>query len=207
MKKIPLHFRILAGMAAGIIFAIIALQFSGGAQFTKDWVKPFGTVFINLLKLIAVPLILASLIKGVSDLKDIAKLSRMGLRTLGLYLFTTVFAVCLGLAVVNIIQPGKAISEETRTGMLAAYGTDADKKQTEAAQQKGSGPLKFIEDIVPDNIIKASSSNALMLQVIFFALFLGISMIMLPESKTRVFKAFFDNFNEIILKMIDLIML
>jgi Na+/H+-dicarboxylate symporter len=207
MKKIPLHFRILAGMAAGIIFAIIALQFSGGAQFTKDWVKPFGTVFINLLKLIAVPLILASLIKGVSDLKDIAKLSRMGLRTLGLYLFTTVFAVCLGLAVVNIIQPGKAISEETRTGMLAAYGTDADKKQTEAAQQKGSGPLKFIEDIVPDNIIKASSSNALMLQVIFFALFLGISMIMLPESKTSVFKAFFDNFNEIILKMIDLIML
>jgi proton glutamate symport protein len=207
MKKIPLHFRILAGMAAGILFAIVALQFSGGVEFTKDWIKPFGTVFINLLKLIAVPLILASLIKGVSDLKDIAKLSRMGFRTLGLYLFTTVFAVCLGLVMVNIIKPGKAISDETRIGMLEAYGTEADKKQTEAKQQQSTGPLKFIEDIVPDNIIKASSSNALMLQVIFFALFLGISMIMLPEEKTAVFKSFFDNFNEIILKMIDLIML
>ncbi len=207
MKKLPLHVRILIGMAAGILLGVIAIRFDGGAQGVKDYIKPFGTIFINLLKLIAVPLILASLVKGVSDLKDISKLSKMGLRTLGIYLCTTVFAVCIGLGVVNLIKPGYAIPESTRTTMLTAYSVDAEKRQAEAALQKQSGPLKFIEDIVPDNIVKATSSNATMLQVIFFALFLGIAMIMLPERRTSVFKAFFDNFNDIILKMIDLIML
>lgn len=206
MRRIPLYVKIIGGMMIGILFAIIAIRFDGGVQFTKDWIKPFGNVFINLLKLIAVPLILASLVKGVSDLKDISKLSRMGLRAVVMYLFTTVFAVCLGLVAVNIVKPGKAISEETRTTMLATYGGQATEKQTEAEKQKSGGPLKFIEDIIPENIIAAASSNKMMLQVIFFALFLGIAMITLPENKIKVFKDFFDNFNDIILRMIDLIM-
>lgn len=164
-------------------------------------------MFINMLKLIAVPLILASLIKGVSDLKDVSKLSRMGLRSVVLYLFTTVFAVCLGLVIVNIINPGKSISEDTRTQMLATYGVDATKKQQEAVQQQGAGPLKFLEDIVPDNIVKAASSNSMMLQVIFFALFLGVALIMIPPNKAKPVKDFFDSFNDVILKMIDIIML
>lgn len=206
-KKIPLYIKIVIGMLAGVLFAIIALRFDGGVAFTKDWIKPFGNIFINLLKLIAVPLILASLVKGVSDLKDISKLSKMGLRAVGLYLFTTVFAVCLGLIAVNIIQPGKAITEETRTQMLNTYGVDAGKKQQEAATQQGGGPLKFLEDIVPDNIVKAASTNSLMLQVIFFALFMGIAMIMLPEQRIKPLKDFFDGFNDVILKMIDIIMM
>lgn len=164
-------------------------------------------MFINMLKLIAVPLILASLIKGVSDLKDVSKLSRMGLRSVVLYLFTTVFAVSLGLVIVNIINPGKSISEDTRTQMLATYGVDATKKQQEAVQQQGAGPLKFLEDIVPDNIVKAASSNSMMLQVIFFALFLGVALIMIPPNKAKPVKDFFDSFNDVILKMIDIIML
>jgi len=206
MKKVPLYIKIIAGMLAGVLFAIVAIQFSGGVKFTRDWIKPFGNIFINMLKLIAVPLILASLIKGVSDLKDISKLSRMGLRSVVLYLFTTVFAVCLGLVIVNIIKPGASISEETRTQMLSAYGGDANKKQQEAVQQQGSGPLKFLEDIVPDNIINAASTNSTMLQVIFFALFLGISLILIPAERAKPVKDFFDSFNEVILKMIDLIM-
>ncbi|HMU46759.1 MAG TPA: dicarboxylate/amino acid:cation symporter [Chitinophagaceae bacterium] len=206
MKKIPLYVKIIGGMIIGILFAIAAIQFDGGVQFTKDWIKPFGNIFINLLKLIAVPLILASLVKGVSDLKDISKLSRMGLRAVVMYLFTTVFAVCLGLVAVNIVKPGKAITEETRTTMLSTYGVQATEKQTEALKQKEGGPLKFIEDIVPENIVGAASTNKMMLQVIFFALFLGVAMITLPESKVKVFKDFFDNFNDIILRMIDLIM-
>lgn len=193
-------------MVLGVLFAIIAVRFNGGAQFTKDWIKPFGTIFINMLKLIAVPLILASLVKGVSDLKDISKLSRMGLRAVAFYLFTTVFAVCLGLVAVNVFNPGKSISPETRAQMMTAYGVDATKKQQEAAQQKGSGPLKFIEDIVPDNIMKAASSNSTMLQVIFFALFLGVALILIPPDKAKPVKDFFDSFNDVILKMIDLIM-
>lgn len=206
-KKIPLYIKIIIGMITGVLFAIIALRFEGGVSFTKDWIKPFGNIFINLLKLIAVPLILASLVKGVSDLKDITKLSKMGLRAVGLYLFTTVFAVSLGLIAVNIMKPGNAITPETREQMLTTYGMDAGKKQEEAASQKVGGPLKFLEDIVPENIVKAASTNSLMLQVIFFALFMGIAMIMLPEQKIRSFKNFFDGFNDVILKMIDIIML
>ncbi|MBL7720993.1 MAG: dicarboxylate/amino acid:cation symporter, partial [Chitinophagaceae bacterium] len=146
-------------------------------------------------------------IKGVSDLKDVSKLSRMGLRSVVLYLFTTVFAVSLGLVIVNIINPGKSISEDTRTQMLATYGVDATKKQQEAVQQQGAGPLKFLEDIVPDNIVKAASSNSMMLQVIFFALFLGVALIMIPPNKAKPVKDFFDSFNDVILKMIDIIML
>ena len=110
MKRIPLYVKIIGGMLLGILFAVAAIQFDGGVKFTKDWIKPFGNMFINLLKLIAVPLILASLVKGVSDLKDISKLSKMGLRTITFYLFTTVFAVSLGLAAVNLVKPGKSIS-------------------------------------------------------------------------------------------------
>lgn len=193
-------------MILGVLFAVVIIQFDGGVQFTKDWIKPFGNIFINLLKLIAVPLILASLIKGVSDLKDITKLSKMGLRAITFYLFTTVFAVSLGLAAVNLVKPGKAITEETRNSMLSTYGEEATEKQTEAVKQKEGGPLKFIEDIVPENIIAATSSNKMMLQVIFFSLFVGVAMITLPEKKVRPFKEFFDSFNEIILRIIDLIM-
>jgi len=194
-------------MVLGVGFALIAIRINGGVQLTKDWIKPFGNMFINMLKLIAVPLILASLIKGVSDLKDVSKLSRMGLRSVVLYLFTTVFAVSLGLVIVNIINPGKSISEDTRTQMLVTYGVDATKKQQEAVQQQGAGPLKFLEDIVPDNIVKAASSNSMMLQVIFFALFLGVALIMIPPNKAKPVKDFFDSFNDVILKMIDIIML
>ena len=206
MKRIPLYVKIIGGMVLGVLFAVAAIQFDGGIKFTKDWIKPFGNMFINLLKLIAVPLILASLVKGVSDLKDISKLSKMGFKAIGFYLFTTVFAVCLGLIAVNIVKPGKSISEETRTAMLTTYGGQASEKQTEANKQKGSGPLQALEDIIPENIIAATSSNKMMLQVIFFALFLGIAMITLPEKKVQPFKDFLDSFNDIILRMIDLIM-
>lgn len=207
MKKLPLYWRIIIGMIAGVLFAILMLQFTNGVQFIKDWIKPFGTIFINLLKLIAVPLILASLIKGVSDLKDISKLSTMGFRTIGFYLFTTVIAVSIGLIIANIVKPGEKLSEQTRTEMLATYGQDAEKQKEQANQQKSTGPLKFVEDIVPDNIFSAASTNSRMLQVIFFALFIGIAMIMLPEATITPFKQFFDSFNDIILKVIDIIML
>ncbi len=207
MKRIPLFVKIFIGIIGGVLFALLLLQFEGGNKLIHDWIKPFGTIFINLLKLIAVPLILASLIKGISDLKDISKLSTMGFRTIGFYLFTTLIAVSLGLLVVNIIQPGESISEETRTELLSDYSQNASQTQAQAVTQKSIGPLSFIEDIVPENIVSAASINSNMLQVIFFALFLGIAIIMLPETTTKPFKDFFDSFNEIILKIIDIIML
>ncbi|PTX43065.1 Na+/H+-dicarboxylate symporter [Christiangramia gaetbulicola] len=207
MKKLALHWQILLGMVAGVLFALVLTNFSWGADFVSDWIKPFGNIFINALKLIAVPLILASLIKGISDLKDISKLSKMGTRTIATYIITTVIAVSIGLVMVNVIGPGKTISEETRSDLIASYEGDASVRISDAQKQKDAGPLQALEDLVPSNIIGAAGDNGNMLQVIFFAIFFGIGLILIPEKTAKPVKDFFDGFNEVILKMIDLIML
>ena len=207
MKKLALHWKILIGMALGVVSGIILSLIEGGDTLIGNYIKPFGTIFINLLKLIAVPLILASLIKGISDLKDISKLSQMGGRTIVTYLITTLTAVTIGLILVNVIQPGKSISTDTRLELVEAYSSDTKEKQVAAAKQQESGPLQALVDVVPSNIFLAASNNRNMLQVIFFALFFGIGMILLPEKKVKPVKKFFDSFNDIILKLIDLIML
>jgi Na+/H+-dicarboxylate symporter len=207
MKKLALHWKILLGMLLGVVFALVMTNFDFGKGFIKDWIKPFGTIFINSLKLIAIPLILAALIKGVSDLKDISKLSLMGGRTIGIYIVTTVIAVSIGLLLVNIVNPGKQISEKTRTEMVESYSDNTTKYKNQAAIQKESGPLQALIDLVPANIFAAATSNRNMLQVIFFAVFFGIGLILIPEEKGETVKKFFDGFNEVILKMVDLIML
>lgn len=207
MRKLELHWKILIGMFLGVLFAFIMVNFSWGPEFVSDFIKPFGTIFINALKLIAVPLILASLIKGISDLKDISKLSKMGGRTIGIYILTTVIAVTIGLGIVNIIKPGNSISEATRLELVENYSGDANEKIMAAAKQQESGPLQALVDLVPSNIFKAASDNGNMLQVIFFAIFFGIGLILIPEKQAKPVKDFFDGFNEVILKLIDLIML
>ena len=207
MKKLALHWKILLGMLVGVLFALLLTNFDWGASFIGDWIKPFGTIFISSLKLIAIPLILAALIKGISDLKDISSLSKMGMRTISIYVVTTVIAVSIGLTVVSLIQPGKTINEDTRNELVEAYGGDADAKLLAAAAQKDAGPLQALIDLVPSNIVSAASSNRNMLQVIFFAVFFGISLILIPQEKAKTVKDFFDGLNEVILKMVDLIML
>ena len=224
-KKLALHWKILLGMGLGVLFSLVLLSTPWGAEitaikvkgedfpiskaelFVRNWVKPFGNMFINALKLIAVPLILGSLIKGVSDLKDISKLSKMGMRTILTYLATTVLAVSIGLVIVNIVQPGKQISEETRENLIENYSGKANESISSAAKQKENGPLRALEDLIPDNIFIAASDNGNMLQVIVFAIFFGVGLILIPIDKSGPVKAFFDGFNEVILKLIDLIML
>jgi len=207
MKKIALHWQIIIGMVLGIVFGLFFLNFSWGKEFVINWIKPFGTIFINSLKLIAVPLILASLIKGVSDLKDLSKLSSMGGVTIATYIFTTLMAVSIGLITVNIIEPGNFITEETREQLVNAYSSNANEKIDLANDQKSFGPLQPLVDMVPSNIFDAASNNRNMLQVIFFAIIFGISMILIPPKKSLPIKNFFDSLNEVILKIIDLIML
>ncbi len=206
MKKIALHWKILLGMALGVMFGWVASSM-GWQGFVSDYIKPFGTIFINLLKLIAVPLIIVSLIKGVSDLKDISKLSKMGGRTVGIYVMTTLFAVILGLVLVNIISPGNSISEETRIGLLDEFQGKAQGKIDMAMDQKDEGPLQALVDLVPSNIFSAMADNGNMLQVIFFVIFFGIGLILIAPEKSAPVKQFFDGLNEVILKMIDLVML
>ena len=206
MKKLALHWKIIIGMVLGVVYGLLAVKLEL-VEFTDSWVKPWGTIFINLLKLIAVPLILASLIKGVSSLSDISKLSRIGGKTIGIYLMTTLIAVTFGLVLVNVVQPGKSFSEEKRIELKEQYASNAALKIESAENVKGDGPLQFLVDIVPNNFIQAAGNNRNMLQVIFFAILFGIAMVMLPKEKTSTVKSFFDGVNDIILQIVDLIML
>jgi Na+/H+-dicarboxylate symporter len=207
IRKLALHWKIIIGMVTGVLFGFLAAN-AGLQSFTIDWIKPFGTIFIAMLKLIAMPLIVASLIKGVSDLKDISKLSLMGGRTMGIYLLTTMIAVSVGLLIVNIVQPGKTIQEATRIEMMEKFGGDDDAgaKIALAEQQKESGPLQSLIDLVPGNLLEAASDNGQMLKVIMFTLFFGVGMILIPEDQAAPLKSFFDAVNAVILKLIDVIM-
>lgn len=192
-------------MFVGAVLGVLSVMFDWG-EFVTNWVKPFGTIFINLLKLIAIPLIMVSLISGVSNLRDITKLSRIGGKTLSFYLITTVIAITVGLIAVNTIQPGKYLSEEKRIELGERYAGDANMRVTAAESLTSAGPLQVIVDIVPDNIFGAASSNTNMLQVIFFAILFGVALIMTNAEKAMPVKAFFDGANEAILKVVDIVM-
>jgi proton glutamate symport protein len=206
-KAIPLHVKILSGMFLGTVFGFLAIWLGLGS-FVTVWIKPFGTIFINLLKLIAVPLILVSLISGVSSLKDTASFKRIGSRTIIIYISTTLVAVLLGLGMVNLVKPGKYFSVEKREQMKEKYGAKVNAKTTAAEEQIKSKetPLQFLIDIVPINIFKSASDNTQMLPVIFFAILFGISIILSPNGSTSSIRTFFVEVNTVVLKMIDLIM-
>ena len=205
MNKIELHWQIIIGMLIGVLAGLISVKF-GLDAFIFDWIRPFGIIFINLLKLIAVPLVFASLIKGVASLTDVSKLSRIGSKAVAFYLISTVLAITIGLLTVNIFQPGKYFSEEKRLEFKHKYASNTETKLEVASNVKSKGPLQFLIDIVPQNIIFSSSNNKNMLQVIFFAILFGVAMIMLPYEKTIYVKGFFDGVNDVILKIVDLIM-
>lgn len=204
--RLALHWKILLGMVFGMLFGYLMNMF-GFKNFVVDWIKPFGTIFINSLKLIAVPLIVVSLISGITELKDIAKISKIGGKTIGIYLFTTSLAVSLGLVLANVIRPGKFVSEDASSNLLDTFQKDVVGSIEKAHQQKSAGPLQPLIDIVPDNFFAALSSNGNMLQVIFFTILLGIGLILIKREKAQPVIDFFNGFNEVILKIIDLIML
>ena len=204
-----LHWKILIGMLLGVIFGFLMLQIEWGAAFIAAWIKPLGTIFVKLLKLIAVPLILASLIKGISDLKDISKFASIGLKTILIYVLTTVVAISIGLTLVNIFNPGDGVSDATISKLTATYANNSSVqgKIAEAGRQQDSGPLDFVVDMVPENAFSALSNNKLMLQVIFLSIFLGISLLLIGEKRAKPLKDVFDSLNDVVLKMVDLIML
>jgi Na+/H+-dicarboxylate symporter len=204
-KKLALHWKIIIGMVLGVVYGLIASKY-GWIDFTDDWIKPWGGIFVNLLKLIAVPLVFASLIKGVASLSDISKLSRIGGKTIAIYLTSTVISVTIGLLLVNTVNPGMGFDKDSIVQTESVQ--EGTNKKIEAAKDvKGSGPLQFLIDVVPTNIFDAASNNRNMLQVIFFAIFFGIAMVMLPDGKTTYVKGFFDGINDIILQIVDIIMM
>ncbi len=246
MKKMALHWKIMIAMLLGIIWSILATKLNWN-DFTKDWIDPFGTIFINCLKFIAVPLVLFSIISGVSGLGDPSKLGKIGLKTLGLYLITTVFSISVGLVIVNLVNPGVQANEETKrtnrlkyevwaeqnhieikdgknlsadisvderakiNDLLAADAGTADakkmsEKNAQAQANREQGPLQPLIDMVPDNIIVSLGDGKLMLQVIFFALFFGIALTVIPGENVKVVRSFFEGMNEVFIKMVHIVM-
>jgi len=207
MRKLALHWQILIGMVLGVAFGLVANSM-GWKEFVLNWVNPFGDIFIRLLKMIAIPIIIASLIKGVSDLKDISKFSKIGGRTIVIYIATTIIAITIGLTLVNIIQPGEGISQETIDSLMVnSNADDVNKKITDANEQQNAGPLQPLVEIVPENAIKAFGDNGSMLKVIFFSILFGICLLLIDPKKAEPMNKLFDALYDIVLKMVDLIML
>lgn len=202
--NLPLYIQILLGMVIGIIIGMIALPLNG-ITFVEHWIRPWGQIFIRLLQLIAIPLVFVSLVKGVIGLKDISTFSRLGGKTVLIYIGTTIIAVLLGISLGLIVKPGKLVNQEQVISMQESYQSVVTEKKLAAEQTQSQGPLTFLNDIVPNNIISAAGDNSKMLQVIFFAIFFGLAMLTIPQEKTKPVALLFDGLNDIILKMVDYI--
>lgn len=203
--KLKLHWQIIIGMAAGLLFGILA-AFNGWGGFTAHWIAPFGKIFINLLKLIAIPLVLGSLVSGVASLSDVKKLSRIGGKTIGIYLVTTTISVTMGLIIVNMFSPGKSVPIEMREQLQNTYQAEVANKEANAEAVKERGPLQPFVDMIPSNAFESAASNGNMLQIVFVSIFLGIAIIYVGD-KGKPLLVVFEALNDVIIKMVDLIML
>jgi Na+/H+-dicarboxylate symporter len=206
MFKMQLHWQIIIGLLLGVVFGIIS-TFAGWGQFTTDWIAPFGTIFIRLLKFIAVPLVLTSLITGVASLSDLKKLSRIGGKTISIYIVTTAISVTIGLVTVNLLQPGNKVPYEMQDKLQKTYETDASYRSDSAQQVKERGPLQLFIDMVPSNFFEAASNNRNMLQIVFISMLIGIGLVQIPKKKSKPVLDFFEGLNDVIIKLVDIIML
>ena len=200
-----LHSKIILGLLIGLVFGIISV-FIGLNDFVSDWIMPFGTIFVKMLKLVAVPLILVSLISGISNLRDTSKLSRIGGKTFGIYVLTTISAIIIALFLANTLQPGEYFPDEKTAELKEKYASDANMKITSAENVKDSGPLQMMIDVVPDNFFYSASNNGNMLQIIFFSILFGVGLVLSSPKKSAPVKKAFDGLNEIIIKIVEIIM-
>jgi proton glutamate symport protein len=205
--KLPLHTKILIGLAAGLLFGLLCIFTGIPVSLVVNYIKPFGTIFVSALKMIAMPLILASLIVGVSNLGDISRLSRMGGKTIAVYMITTVIATTIGLVIVNIVKPGKIITEQTRTELMGMFEQDAVQKTDVANKLKEEGPLQPLVNIIPDNLFGAASENENMLQIVFFAIIFGVALLQIKSKKKAVIIGFFEGLNDVVIQIIHYIMM
>ena len=179
----------------------------GWGVFVSNWISPFGKIFINLLKLIAVPLVLSSLITGVASLSDLKKLSRIGGRTISIYIATTAVAVTIGLLSVNMLQPGSTVPEDMKSKLQDTYQSSVSGRVEAAEEVKDRSALQPIVDMVPGNFFSSASNNRNMLQVVFVAIIIGIALIQINKNKAKPVLDFFEGINELVIKLVDNIML
>jgi DAACS family dicarboxylate/amino acid:cation (Na+ or H+) symporter len=214
-KGIPLHTKILIGLAVGIIAGIAVNRLVGGDHPRVVWIvdnftQPVGQLFLRLLLMIVVPLVFSSLVVGVAGIGDIRKLGRVGLKSFGYCLVISGISVVIGLTLANTIRPGERIDPDTSAALQARYATDASKTVQAATQSKGaSSPLmQVVETIVPKNPFFAISDkeDPNMLHLMFFGLIVGIAITLLPVTVTTPFLRVLEGVYEITAKIIEIIM-
>lgn len=206
MRKIPVHIQIMVGLALGLFYAILSIRLGLPASFTVHYIKPFGTIFLNSLKLVAIPLIFASLVVGVSSIGDVTKLSRIGSKTFLIYTATTVLAVVIGLCIANLLQPGTVISPQTRDRLTSLYAGQAEQQRVTLEQIQEVAPLQVLVNLVPENLVATMSSNLNLLQVVLIAIFFGVALLRIPPRKSKPVILFFEGLNEAITEVIRFIM-
>ena len=201
-----LHWQIIIGMVLGLLFGICAAKFQW-VEFASNWIIPFGDIFMNLLKLIAVPLVLTSLVAGVASLSDFKKLSRMGGKTIAIYIATTAIAVTIGLLTVNLIKPGEKFPDKTRDELKAQYKTTVESKEETAKVVEERGPLQPLIDMVPENFFGSASSNSNMLQLVFVSLLIGIALVQVDKEQRKPVLLLFEGLQSVVIKLVNMIML
>lgn len=216
-KGIALHTKILIGLLVGIIGGVGANQIWGGSSPGVTWTirnitQPVGTLFLNLLLLIVIPLVFSSLVVGVAGIGDIRKLGRIGVKSFVYCLVLSAISVVIGLGLANTIQPGTRVDPETKAALEQKYSsgaatlTEAQQKAAEAA--KADSPLmQAVKTIAPKNIFfSISPENPNMLHIMFFALLIGIAITLMPAPASAPFVAVMESLFGITSKIIDIIM-
>lgn len=187
MKKIKLTTKILIGLVLGIV---VGFMLTGNPDFANRFIRPLGTLFLNLIKMIIVPLVFSSLIVGTSSVGDVRSLGRIGGKTIVYYLFTTAFAVTIGLILGALLVPGAGLSIPVNV---------------EAAVEQSPPLIETLLDIVPSNPLQGLVEGN-MLQIIVFAIFLGIGATAIPEDLGKPFINFFNSLAEIMYKITSYVM-
>ena len=204
--KSPLYVKILISMALGVVVGLIFHTF-GMHKAVNDWISPFGEIFMRLLKAVAIPLVFISLIRGVSNIGDLSSLSKIGVKTMGIYVATTVVAILIGLAVVLLFAPGKVVDGQSAAKLQATYSSSAIEKGNSSLESlEIASPLQPLVDIVPENIMASMSDNGGMLQIIFIAMFIGVAMLIVGKDKSTSFANLLGSLDAIVMTIIDLIM-
>lgn len=193
--KFPLAYQILVGLVLGIIVGAVFY----GNPAVETYLQPLGTIFINMIKMIVVPIIVSTLIVGVAGTGDIKQLGKLGGKTLLYFEVVTTIAIIVGLLVANIFEPGKGVDMSTLSkGNIDQY------VQTTEEVQKDHGPLDIFVSIVPSNIIKSMSEGD-MLPIIFFSVLFGLGIAAVGE-KGKPVLAFFEGVGEAMFWVINFIM-
>ncbi len=207
-KSVPLHTKILSGLLIGALVGIAANLTLGGTHplvvnVNKYLAGPIGAIFLNLLFMIVIPLVFASISLGVAGLGDLKRVGRIGAKTLGFFLFSTALSVTVGLLLVQTLRPGTRITPEVRTQLMETYGGDAAVRM-QAAETSTFG-IQTLVNVVTRNPVK-SAVDLDLLGIIFFGIVFGAAITMITAERGKMMITFLEALNEIVLKIVDMAM-